>query len=101
MRLAPDKIAHFKAGALVAAAALLAAMPLVAQGIHPLSAAVAVAGVGAAAAVEYTQRDSNARLREQGKPPLHDVSWRDALASSVAPLVLAAFVQWAHGRGLL
>jgi hypothetical protein len=89
MRIPPDKLAHLKAGAAVAVVACLAGLALTASGLHPLSALLLVAGFGTGAAVEYAQRDSNARLAAQGQPPLHDVSRADLVASAV-PCTLAA-----------
>ncbi len=101
MKLAPDKLAHLKAGAAVAIAACLAGLALTAGGLHPLSALLLVAGFGTGAAVEYAQRDSNARLAAMGQPPLHDVSRADLVASAAPAVVAAAAVQLAHVAGYL
>ena len=103
MRLAQDKIAHLRAGLAVLLVATVAGLALLHLGLRPLSVALLLAGVGAAAAVEYAQRDSNARLRALGQPPLHDVSLPDLLASA-APCVAGALLLelWQRlGWGLL
>jgi hypothetical protein len=101
MRIAPDKIAHLKAGAFVAAAACVAGIALTAGGLHPLSALLLVAGIGTGAAVEYAQRDSNARLAAQGLPPLHDVSKADLIASAVPCALAAAAIELLRHFGYL
>jgi hypothetical protein len=93
MRLALDKIAHLKAGAAVAIAACLAGLALTAGGLHPLSVVQLVVGFGTGAAVEYAQRDSNARLAAMGQPPLHDVSRADLIASALPCAVAAAAIE--------
>lgn len=93
IKIEPDKIVHLKAGAVVAAAALLAAGLLLAMGAHPLATAVLITGPAVSAAVEFAQRDTNNRLLAEGKPALHDVSIKDWAASAAPAVVLAAVVQ--------
>lgn len=93
MRLPPDKIAHLRAGALVAAAALGAAAVLQQLlALHAITILLLVVGLAVGAAVEWAQRDSNARLHATGHLPIHDVSLAD-LVTSAAPSAGAA-VLW-------
>lgn len=102
MRLAPDKIAHLRAGALVALAALVAAIALhQLLGLHALTILLLVVGVGVGAAVEWTQRNSNARLQAGGHLPIHEVSRADLLASAAPCALLAALWEAAQRLGWL
>lgn len=89
MRLAPDTIAHLKAGLLLLLSVLLAYSLGYSLTLQPLTIALLIAGPAVGAAVEWAQRDSNARLTAAGHLPLHDVSKADLLASA-APCLLAA-----------
>lgn len=99
--MAPDKIAHLKAGTAVALGALVAAAAALHLGIQPLAVAVALAGVAASAAVEFAQKDSNARLQASGHLPLHDVSAKDLVASAAPAVAVAVAIELAARAGLL
>ena len=99
--MAPDKIAHLRAGAAVALAALAAAAGALHVGIQPLAVAVALAGVAASAAVEFAQKDSNARLQAGGHLPIHDVSPKDFVASAAPAAAVAVAIELAARAGLL
>lgn len=87
MKLAPDKIAHIKAGTVVAVASAAWFALCHTIGLHPFTAGIALAGLAAGAAVEYAQRGSNALV-----PRLHDVSPKDFAASAAVPVACA--VAW-------
>lgn len=91
MRLAQDKIAHLKAGLAVLLAAAAGTLLMLHVGVQPLAVVLLIVGLGTGAAVEFAQRDSNARLAAAGQPALHDVSAADLLASA-APCILGAGV---------
>jgi hypothetical protein len=93
MRLATDKIAHLKAGVLLVPPVLLAYSLGHLLGLHPLTIALLIAGPAVGAAVEWAQRDSNARAAAAGHLPLHDVSGGDLLASAAPCLIAAAAVE--------
>jgi hypothetical protein len=99
--MAPDTIAHLKAGLAVLVASGLAAAGALHVGIHPLAVAVALAGIAASAAVEYAQRDSNARLQAAGHLPIHDVSPKDFVASAAPAAAAAVAIELATRAGLL
>lgn len=99
--MAPDKIAHLKAGLAAAAAAAAGAAAMRYFGVSALPIGIAMGSLACAAAVEWSQDNSNRRLAEQGLPPLHDVSGTDFAASAVPGLLIAAAVEVAYRIGVL
>lgn len=98
MKLAPDKLAHLKGGALalVGAAGLIAAM--LALGVSAVALALVVAGVFSAGSVEGAQWVLNRRAAARGEPLPHEVSLADA-AYTAAPCLLAALAWELAARG--
>jgi hypothetical protein len=99
--MAPDKIAHMKAGMAVAVASALAGAALLALGLHGLSIVVMIACAVAGMAVGFAQHETNRRLQDAGKLPLHDVSPDDALASMLPGALLGSAIEAAIRGGVL